>query len=100
MRTWNRRVLAGLFCLGAAGLGGPALLAGGHTWAVNQIFSNADGTIQYIMIWETGGGSMEWGIGAHFIASNTRSNWTKYATNWLSGLDSPDFQYRDDNGVY
>ena len=37
--------LAGAACLGLAGT--PAM-AGSHTWDIGEIFSNADGTIQFI----------------------------------------------------
>lgn len=50
-------------------------LAGGHTWDVNEVFSNADGTIQFIELKETGGGNFETGVGGHHVTS-TISNFT------------------------
>jgi len=49
------------------------VIAGAHTWVVNEVFSNADGTIQFVEILESAGGSGEIGIGGAFIVSNTRS---------------------------
>jgi hypothetical protein len=43
----------------------PAVLAGAHTWDVWEVFSNADGTVQFVEIRETGGGAFETGIGGH-----------------------------------
>ncbi|MEK6675944.1 MAG: putative metal-binding motif-containing protein [Planctomycetota bacterium] len=47
--------------------------AGGHTWYVNEIFSNASGTIQFIEAKEFLGGAGETGTAGHTITSNTRS---------------------------
>jgi len=41
------------------------VLAGAHTWDVWEVFSNADGTVQFVEIRETGGGTGETGIGGH-----------------------------------
>ncbi|MFP6607219.1 MAG: hypothetical protein VCC19_11635, partial [Myxococcota bacterium] len=41
---------------------GPAL-AGIHTWDVNEVFSNADGTIQFVELWEAAGGAGEVNVG-------------------------------------
>jgi len=51
----------------------PAAFAGAHTWDVNEVFSNASGTIQFVEIKETGGGAGEIGVGGHQVTSNTRS---------------------------
>lgn len=45
--------------------------AGGHTWRINEIYSNCDGTVQFIEILETCGGSGEVNIGTHHITTNT-----------------------------
>ena len=55
-----------------APLGSP-LFAGAHTWDVNEIFSNADGTIQFIELQEANGTAGETGVGNGFVTSNTRS---------------------------
>lgn len=46
-----------------------AVLAGGHTWDVYEVFSNADGTIQFIELRETGGGATENGTGGKVVSS-------------------------------
>ena len=48
-------------------------LSGGHTWYVNEIFSNSDGTIQFIEVKESLGGDFETGTGGHNVTSNSRS---------------------------
>ena len=45
--------------------------AGGHTWRVKEIFSNADGTIQYIEVWEANGTPGEVGTANHNVTSNS-----------------------------
>ncbi|HKY33929.1 MAG TPA: hypothetical protein VJV23_15470 [Candidatus Polarisedimenticolia bacterium] len=47
--------------------------AGGHTWDVNEVFSNADGTIQFIELKETGGGAGETGTGGKVVSSLTKA---------------------------
>ena len=51
---------------------GPAL-AGIHTWDVNEVFSNADGTIQFVELWESQGFTSEVGVGDGPISSDTQS---------------------------
>ena len=51
---------------------GPAL-AGIHTWDVNEVFSNAAGTIQFVELWEAAGGATEVNVGNGSISSNTQT---------------------------
>ena len=51
---------------------GPAL-AGIHTWDVNEVFSNADGTIQFVELWEAAGGAGEVNVGNGSISSDTQT---------------------------
>ena len=44
-------------------------LAGGHTWDVNEVFSNADGTIQFIELREANGTPGETGTAGKVISS-------------------------------
>ena len=44
---------------------GAVAMAGSHTWDVWEIFSNADGTVQFIELRETNGTSGEIGLGSH-----------------------------------
>jgi hypothetical protein len=46
------------------------LVAGAHTWDVNELFSNADGTIQFIELREMNGTPNEVNVGGHMITSS------------------------------
>jgi len=48
---------------------GAAAMAGSHTWDVWEVFSNADGTVQFIELRETNGTSGEIGLGGHAVIS-------------------------------
>src|SRR5262245_34951790 len=48
-------------------------LAGGHTWRLSEVFSNADGTIQFIELAEISGGSAEVATGGHLVSSLTHT---------------------------
>lgn len=61
--------LAGLAVLGGAG----SAWAGAHTWDVNEVFSNADGTIQFVELRENAGTPNETGVGNQTLSSNTQS---------------------------
>jgi len=50
--------------------------AGAHTWRVNEVFSNADGTVQFIELRESGGGSFETGVGGHLVTSESGGSFT------------------------
>jgi hypothetical protein len=62
--------------LGLAGLlaaaGSPAI-AGGHTWQVSELFSNADGTIQFVELKEPAGATAENSVSFYFVTSTARS---------------------------
>ena len=52
-------------------------IAGSHTWDVWEVFSNADGTVQFIELHEANGGSQETGLGGHnIVASPTGTIYT------------------------
>ena len=61
--------LAGAACLGL--VGAPAM-AGSHTWDVGEIFSNADGTIQFIEL-KNGPTGGEIFLGGLPVSSNTNT---------------------------
>ena len=63
-------IALGLMTLAASGI--PAI-AGGHTWRIKEIFSNADGTVQFIEVWESLGGAGEVNTQNHNIVSATNS---------------------------
>ncbi len=48
-------------------------MAGGHTWRVNELFSTADGTIQFIELKECCGMNAEIAVGGHDVSSNANS---------------------------
>jgi hypothetical protein len=50
-----------------------AATAGIHTWDVNEVFSNADGSIQFVELWESAGGAGETGVGNGSMSSSTTS---------------------------
>lgn len=68
----NRSANVSVFLVAALALTRTAF-GGGHTWRVNEIFSNADGTIQFIEVKEFLGGAGETATAGHNITSNTRS---------------------------
>ena len=70
MRMRPRLIAA---ALGLCALTTRGAFAGAHTWKVNEVFSNADGTIQFIELRESGGGAGEIGISGHQGSSNLRS---------------------------
>ena len=53
--------------LGIGALTGPSALAGEHTWDVWEVFSNADGTIQFIELRETNNGMTEFGVNGNTV---------------------------------
>ncbi len=61
------------FCAFLLTLSAQRALGGGHTWRVNEIFSNADGTIQFIEVKEFLGGAGETATAGHNVTSNTRT---------------------------
>jgi len=53
---------------------GTVVVAGSHTWEVWEVFSNADGTVQFVEIKETHGGTAEVGLGGHTMISHPSGN--------------------------
>lgn len=51
----------------------PAALAGVHTWDVNEVFSNADGTIQFVELREANGTANETGVGNGSLSSTQQT---------------------------
>jgi hypothetical protein len=66
----NRTRIALLVALALLGLCPGAAIAGIHTWDVGEVFSNADGTIQFVEFVEAGGGNFETGISGGSTSSN------------------------------
>jgi hypothetical protein len=67
--TLRRALVVGAVAL-AAMLFGPVARTGAHTWDVWEVFSNADGTVQFVEIREANGTNFETGIGGHTILAN------------------------------
>jgi hypothetical protein len=67
--SYLRPIVLNALLLAAAG---PAF-AGAHTWDVNEVFSNADGTIQFVELREAGGGAGETGVPGQTLSSDTQS---------------------------
>jgi hypothetical protein len=73
------RTIAKLAAFVAAGVfvalsPGQSAKAGSHTWEVWEVFSNADGTVQFVEIKETHGGTAETGLGGHTMISHPSGN--------------------------
>lgn len=62
---------AGVIVFAFAVLGTQPGNAGGHTWKVKEVFSNADGTVQFIEVWEALGGPGETATAGHDVTSNS-----------------------------
>lgn len=72
--------LHALLAIIVLGMSPGTALAGIHTWDVSEVFSNADGTIQFVELMEANGGNTEGGVGNGSIASNGESfSWTNGA---------------------
>jgi hypothetical protein len=68
MKTIKR--IAGLGIVAALAAASAPTFAGSHTWDVWEVFSNADGTVQFVTIKETNGGTAETGVGGHTMISH------------------------------
>ncbi len=73
MSSMRAAVCGGLVSLGISFLVATGAAAGIHTWDVNEVFSNADGSIQYVELWESGGGAGEINVGNGSISSDTQT---------------------------
>jgi len=59
--------------MGLLAAGSPSVFAGSHTWRVNEVFSNADGTIQFVELREMNGTPGETGIAGRTVTSTSRT---------------------------
>jgi hypothetical protein len=71
----------------AAGLITTPALAGSHTWDIIEVFSNADGSIQYIELAEQNGGSGELFLSGHTVSSESTGKVFTFPAN-LTGSSS------------
>ena len=68
--------LRGAFSVTASLCFAGSAFAGIHTWNVNEVFSNADGSIQFVELWEADGGTGEVNIGNNGSLSSTAQNFS------------------------
>lgn len=73
MRRTRSVVVRISFSMAVALLGARVASAGIHTWDVNEVFSNPDGSIQFVELWEAAGGAGETNVGNGSISSNTQN---------------------------
>jgi hypothetical protein len=68
----------------------PTAYGGAHTWDVVEVFSNADGTIQFVELRETGGGDNERNLNGLKVISNDTGNQFTFPANLVgtTGLRS------------
>ncbi len=69
-RRWPLALAFGLL----ASLGGTSAFSASHLWVVNEVFSNADGTIQFIELWECCGYSAEIFVGGKKLTSDVNGS--------------------------
>ncbi|MCB9838116.1 MAG: hypothetical protein H6813_02155 [Phycisphaeraceae bacterium] len=69
----NRFGLASIASMGAAAIAGTAL-AGAHTWDVVEVFTNADGSIQFVELHEQNGGAGEIGLANKVVSCDVSGN--------------------------
>ncbi len=70
----NRIIVSGLVCVAALTLAAPPALAGSHLWRINEVFSSADGSVQFIEMKECCGANNETGLSGKWVRSLTTGN--------------------------
>ena len=73
MKTLVNTWLLGLGWCALFGLAAATAQAGSHTWDVNEVFSNADGSVQFVELLESNGTPNETGVPGHTLSSNGAS---------------------------
>ncbi len=61
---------------------------GSHTWRVNEVFSNATGTIQFVELRECCGGANEVNVGGNNVTAATSGNFFTFPANLPAGTTS------------
>ena len=74
MKYGRRTIALGVMSVGLVGIAGPQAMAGSHSWRINEVFSNADGTIQFIELKECCGMNNETGLANKWVSSQTTGN--------------------------
>jgi hypothetical protein len=82
-----RRIVCSLLCLSAL-VGAPAW-ATFHTYQIDQIFSNADGTVQFVVLHEVAGANGQNFLAGHTLTSSSGGTFKTYTfpTNLAGGMD-------------
>jgi len=84
METSTRTALRrALFACGVTLLFATEALAGIHTWDVREVFSNADGSIQFVELFDAGAGVTEVNVGNGSLSSTGES------FSWSNGTVAP-----------
>ena len=73
MMGFDPRRLAAVVCALAVVCPAGVALAGIHTWDVKEVFSNTDGTIQFVELWEADNSGAEVNVGNGTLTSTTKS---------------------------
>ncbi len=74
MKYGRRTIALGVMSVGLVGIAVPRAMAGSHSWRINEVFSNADGTIQFIELKECCGMNNETGLANKWVSSQTTGN--------------------------
>ncbi len=61
------------------------VMAGSHTWDIVEVFSNGDGTIQFVELKECCGGANETGLANKYVRSNATGNQLVFPANLPAG---------------
>ncbi len=70
----NRTIVFGSIYVVILTLAAPPALAGSHLWRINEVFSSADGSVQFIEMKECCGANNETGLSGKWIRSDTTGN--------------------------
>jgi len=70
----NRTIVLGLICVALLTLAAPPAQAGAHLWRIHEVFSSADGSVQFIEMQECCGADNEIFLGGKTILSETTGN--------------------------
>ena len=81
MKNGHRIVTLWVASFGLLSLAGLPAMAGSHSWRINEIFSNADGTVQFIEVKECCGMDNEVALANKWIRSKTTKNMFVFPAN-------------------
>ena len=70
-------------------LASPCVQSGAHTWVINELFSNADGTVQFVELFELNGVPNELGVNGLDLKSVFHSTHTITPADRSSPFSAP-----------